>query len=243
MTDPTDFRVLKESLLAAARGPFFADWEFNSLFGLERAELEAIAEAFLPSTPVAGRTAVALQNAVNNLAGYPHHREEAWDQWLSVTSAELQAAYSRWRVLVPESRAMSALTYIHLAPGNPVPALGACAPFRAVVVVESRVTSEWQSTVSDWLVRSGCLYMMAWGLDCSSWDDSVDTSNAEAFDYGKIPDERFVVTTWHADEPLGEVFWFAKNCAFHPTIELSGTIIIRISPAPSARIIQAYDAA
>lgn len=137
-----------------------------------------------------------------------------------------------------------ALAYVHLVPGNPVPLLNATSPFRAVVVIEGTVTPEWQSAVSDWLVQSGCLYMMAWGRDCSSWDDSVDISNLEIFDYGKIPDDQFVMTTWHSDEPLSEVFWFAKNVAYHSTIELDSTVIIHISAEPSAgKLMQAYYAA
>ena len=38
-----DFQAFKESLVAASRGPFFPDWEFHSLFGLDRPEVEAIA--------------------------------------------------------------------------------------------------------------------------------------------------------------------------------------------------------
>ena len=66
--------------------------------------------------------------------------------------------------------------YIHLLPDGPLPDLKGSA-FRTVVVVEAEVTSEWREKVSAWLVESGCLYMMAWGRDCSLWDDSVDYAN------------------------------------------------------------------
>jgi hypothetical protein len=95
MSDSADFRVLKESLLAASRGPFFPDWEFGTLFGLQRAEVEAIAEAFSPSTTISGDVALAVHNAVNNLQGYPHQQEAAWHQWLSVTPSELKAVHNR----------------------------------------------------------------------------------------------------------------------------------------------------
>jgi len=134
--------------------------------------------------------------------------------------------------------------YVHLVPGKPVPALDSPFPFRAVVVVDGQVTQDWQSLVSDWLVQSGCLYMMAWGFNCSSWDESVDLSNLEIFGYGEIPDDQFVMTTWHADEPLSEAFWFAKNTAFHPTIELKQTVIVHISAEPAAdKMLEAYDEA
>ena len=126
----------------------------------------------------------------------------------------------------------STLAYVHLAPGAPPPPLASQAPFYAILVIEEAVTPEWQAQVSAWLVQSGCLYMMAWGNGCSLWDDSVDMANLEAFDFGDIPANKDVMTTWHENEPLSEVFWFAKNSAFHPTVELEKTVILHISRNP-----------
>lgn len=89
-------QAYRESLVAAARGPFFPDREFATLFGLERADVESIADSFSGSTPVTGDVALALNNAMNNLLGYPHGQETAWAQWLSVKPTELQAIYSQW---------------------------------------------------------------------------------------------------------------------------------------------------
>jgi hypothetical protein len=96
-------------------------------------------------------------------------------------------------------------------------------------MVEKSVSPEWQEQVSDWLVKSGCKYMMAWGKKCSSWDDSVDLAILKKFNYGDIPDDNFVMTTWHEDEPLKEVFWYAKNNAVHHTIEVENTLLLHIS--------------
>jgi hypothetical protein len=71
--------------------------------------------------------------------------------------------------------------------------------------------------------------MMAWGKECSTWDNSVDYANIAEFNYGDIPEENFVMTTWHEDEPLKEVFWFAKHNAFHPVVELPNILILHIS--------------
>ena len=89
-------------------------------------------------------------------------------------------------------------------------------PFRAVVAIEETVTQEWQSEVSRWLVESGCLYLMAWGNNCSSWDTSVDIANLEAFDYEDIPEVNFVMTTWHEDEPLKRGILVLKTQRFPP---------------------------
>ena len=97
MKSLSDLQAFRESLAAAARGPFFPDWEFHALFGLERSEVAPIADSFSASTPLTGDVALALNNAMGNLLCYPHGQESAWSQWLSVTPSELQVIFSRWR--------------------------------------------------------------------------------------------------------------------------------------------------
>ena len=97
MSNTSDFQVFREALLAAAHGPFFADWEFHTLFGLDRAGVESVADTFSPSTPLAGDVALALNNAMVNLLGYPHQQESVWAQWISVSPTELQAVFSKWK--------------------------------------------------------------------------------------------------------------------------------------------------
>ncbi len=122
------------------------------------------------------------------------------------------------------------LSYVRLEPESlRLPSVEELRPFRAVVIVEAVVSPSWQAAVSEWLVRSGCLYMMAWGRECSSWDDSVDAANLEEFEYRDIPEERFVMTTWHESDSLPEVFWFSKNSAFHPTVKLLSTLLLHVS--------------
>jgi len=103
--------------------------------------------------------------------------------------------------------------YVRMQDGNTLPDVSDLRPFKAIVVVEDHPSREWQTRASKWLVDSGCLYMMAWGEDCRSWDDSADWANLEAFDFDDIPDDEFVMTTWHDDETLEEVFQFAKDLA------------------------------
>lgn len=130
--------------------------------------------------------------------------------------------------------------YVHLLPEQ-APPIRSIRPFRAVIVSEENVSDAWRSRVAEWLVRSGCLYVVSWGTECSKWHDCVDWAILEEFNFGDIPDERFVMTTWHADEPLSEAFWFAENCAFHPDIELTETIILHISrEARGEAMLRAY---
>jgi hypothetical protein len=123
---------------------------------------------------------------------------------------------------------MSEPVYLRVPPSGELLQIGA-RPVRVVVIAEAPCAPDWQRRVSEWLVRAGCLYMMAWGPDCSSWDDSVDIANLEEFNYGDIPEDRFVMTTWHTDEPLQDVFWFSKNNAYHPTVPLESTLLFHVS--------------
>ena len=104
-------------------------------------------------------------------------------------------------------------------------------PFRAIVISEMDVDPAWQAEASRWLVDSGCLYMLAWGNECSSWDVAVDMANIEAFAFGDIPEDRFVMTTWHANESLSDVFEFAKLAAQSsaPGIEIAETMLFHVS--------------
>lgn len=119
--------------------------------------------------------------------------------------------------------------YLNLRPEDALPQIDHLSPFVAIVVIEDEVSQIWQWEVSRWLVLSSCRYVLAWGLDCSSWDDSVDEANLEAFDYEDIPEDKIVMTTLHEDEDLDEVFWFAKHRAAHPVVTLNTTLILHIS--------------
>jgi hypothetical protein len=130
--------------------------------------------------------------------------------------------------------------YLHLPEGRKPPEREDGAPFRAVIVADQSVDADWRALVTGWLVRSGCLYAVAWGTDCEAWHDDIDEALLVAFDFNDIPENRHVMTTWHNDEPLSEAFWFAGFCARHPTVELDQTLIVHI--APKAREIEMHRA-
>jgi hypothetical protein len=122
------------------------------------------------------------------------------------------------------------LDYLHLSPDRPMPQMPS-KPYRAVLVAEQAVSQVWRDEVVKWLVGSGCLYFVAWGIACEEWHDTVDWAVLEAFDFGKIPDDKFVMTTWHDKEPLSEALWFAGNCASHPDVDLADTVVVHVSPS------------
>jgi hypothetical protein len=118
---------------------------------------------------------------------------------------------------------------VRIAPGDPLPDVSSLSPFKAVVVLEADYSPDWQNEVSAWLVASGCRYMMAWGPNCTTWDDSVDWADLESRDY-EDDDAKFVMTTWHDDQTLESVFWQAQFVAnfSYDDVELTKALILHI---------------
>ncbi len=123
----------------------------------------------------------------------------------------------------------SAATYLHVQPGGELPRWHVDTPFRCVLIVEADVSMDWRLAMSAWLVEAGCRYMLAWGQDCSLWDDTVDLANLARFDFDGMPEDERVMTTWHDGETLQETFWFAKELANHPTVALRDTLLLHVA--------------
>ncbi len=64
------------------------------------------------------------------------------------------------------------------------------------------------SAFIDTLLRAGACYFVCWGPDCERVHDIIDEMvSYQANDFG-VPQESFVMTTWHDSEPLREALWF-----------------------------------
>src|SRR4051812_41259647 len=86
-----------ECLRAASDGPFFPDWEFPTLFGLERDQVRRIAAAIPDIDDSLEEVALAINNAMVNLFGYPHDHEAVWSQFISVPEEEVNRVLTKWR--------------------------------------------------------------------------------------------------------------------------------------------------
>jgi len=79
------------------------------------------------------------------------------------------------------------------------------------------------------------------GHECSSWDGSVDHANLDALDYGDVPGDKFVRTTWHDKEPLSELLWFAAHGAAHSDVPLDLLVLVDIARnADESGIMEAF---
>lgn len=120
------------------------------------------------------------------------------------------------------------IRYVRVQDGQALPDVTDLKPFKAVLAIEDAVSPEWRNQVCDWLVESGCLYAMTWGEDCEVWHDSVDDARDTVSSVENIPDDAVVMTTWHDDEPLEDVFWFSKFAAIHGDVDLENVLILHI---------------
>src|SRR4051794_25289381 len=90
-------RAVFECLTAAASGPFFPDWEFQTLFGVSRSDVKAVADAWPNVNEETESVSLAINNSMNNLLGYPHGRVRDWSRYISVGPAEVGRIFRKWR--------------------------------------------------------------------------------------------------------------------------------------------------
>jgi len=129
--------------------------------------------------------------------------------------------------------------YLHLTPDAGLPPLDGLKQFKAVLVADAEVAEMTMWDTSRTLIESGCLYALCWGQDCEAWHDAIDDAYLEATNYEEVLEEKQVLSTWHEDEDLEEVFWFARHRAVHPAHELRETLILHIADAPRREELEA----
>lgn len=110
--------------------------------------------------------------------------------------------------------------------------------FKCLILIEREVGADYRSEVSKALVKTGCLHSLAWGNDCSAWDDSVDMAFLEARNLGDYPKDKFVMTTWHEDETLEEVVEFAKHCTDYSETKLVDILVLDFAHDERSELIE-----
>ena len=102
-------------------------------------------------------------------------------------------------------------------------------PFRVVVVAEIEVPNDWQCKLSCWLLDTGCLYAVCWGIDCDGWEQQIDDASIMYDERNETSGDHFLLTTSHAEETLADLLWFAENCAFEEYLPLDDVVILHVS--------------
>src|SRR5689334_119418 len=96
--------LIRAALTAGAEGPYFPNWEIQTLLAVSRDELTEVLMAW----PEAAATTswepdpervqyIAVSNVLNNLVGYPHGKWPALQVELGVEQRDLVELLERWR--------------------------------------------------------------------------------------------------------------------------------------------------
>ncbi|HME37188.1 MAG TPA: hypothetical protein VKF84_18295 [Candidatus Sulfotelmatobacter sp.] len=99
-----ELEVVRECLRATVEGPFYPDWEFGTIFGLERDDVKRILMAW-PEVNEADEYVVrTINNSLNNILGYPaRNKGEMWPMFISVTPAAVARILDKWKGREPRT--------------------------------------------------------------------------------------------------------------------------------------------
>ena len=95
--DPETLRITKECLRAAADGPFFPDWEFQTLIGVDRDTVRLVMDAWPARNVAPEEFACTVINSLTWLMIYPHGQAAAWDRYIPVGPERVRQALDRLR--------------------------------------------------------------------------------------------------------------------------------------------------
>ena len=94
---PDQQRLVARCLTAIVRGPYIDDDdEFDAVMGVTRGEAAEALEAW-PEAAAHGRSHYTVNNAMNNLLGYPHGQWRQLSRELEATEADVAHALMAWR--------------------------------------------------------------------------------------------------------------------------------------------------
>lgn len=69
--------IVSQCLRAAVEGPFFPEWEFQTLMGVSREEISGLRTRWQASV-IDHDDEDVVRNVLNHLIGYPHGHETEW---------------------------------------------------------------------------------------------------------------------------------------------------------------------
>ena len=75
--------IVKECLKASLDGPFFPDWEYETLIGAKKSEIEKIIQGLPNIHENKYDITQVICSCLGNLIGYPHGREDEWEKYVS----------------------------------------------------------------------------------------------------------------------------------------------------------------
>ena len=96
--DADTVRIVAGCLRAATEGPFFPEWEFQTLFGVTRDEVREVRRSWPVETVESSVFKAAVIGSMNHLLGYPHGPWAAVNAYVDAPPEEVWSALDRLKV-------------------------------------------------------------------------------------------------------------------------------------------------
>jgi hypothetical protein len=93
-----DRQIIGRCLRASVEGPFFDEWEFQTLFGITRAQVAQVLKAWPAVDGRDKNVDLAVHNSLGQLLGYPHREKEAWEQYIAMPKERVRETLRRWKL-------------------------------------------------------------------------------------------------------------------------------------------------
>lgn len=96
---PDEISIISGCLLAAEEGPFFPEWEFQTLFGVDRAALRNVRLHWPDVSLQDEKVYVSIINSLTHLLAYPHGDEKALERYVPQRRGKIRQVLDRLRTL------------------------------------------------------------------------------------------------------------------------------------------------
>jgi hypothetical protein len=98
-----------------------------------------------------------------------------------------------------------------------------------LVVASDSVSDDQRDQIASDVVRSSCQYALTFGPQCEAWHDAIDSA---CFHDG-VTKDRFLMTTWHSEEPIEDVVDFLWWNTFYEDFEAEHLAVVLIGSDPA----------
>ena len=95
---PKELDIVRSCLECVATGEvIFHDFEFEAIMGVTVDEFLSVYESWPELDETELKVRLSINNALNNLLGYPHGANLHWEQHVGYTVDEIRLVFSKWR--------------------------------------------------------------------------------------------------------------------------------------------------
>ncbi len=105
-----------------------------------------------------------------------------------------------------------------------------------IAVYDNRVTNDNRNKISAALIEQGCRYGVCTGFECSLWDDALDWAYLATDPDYNPPRDRFVMTTWHEDEPLEDTIYYFLKLTVFDNFKPRNFVVLMLGDGPEEEI-------